>query len=62
MSQTEQLLERELEPNQVEELRRVAREDSMTLQAVLREAVNDYVGYREFCIAGGDSTYDRVKR
>ncbi|MGD1211285.1 MAG: hypothetical protein ABR973_08025 [Candidatus Acidiferrales bacterium] len=62
MSQTEQLLERALEPNQVEQLRKVAREDSMTLQAVLREAVNDYVGYREFCIADGDGLYAHVQR
>jgi hypothetical protein len=50
----------ELAPRQIEEVRRIAREDGMTMQAILRAAISDYVGHREFAIAAGDSDYAGV--
>jgi hypothetical protein len=56
----ESFLMQELEPQHFEEVRRVAREDGMTMQEIVRAAISDYVGRREFAIAAGDSDYAGV--
>ena len=46
MSTTE-LLERELEPQQIERIHRAAHEEGMTVLRFLREAVENHLGYVE---------------
>lgn len=51
---------RVLTSRQVAAVRRVAREDGMTFEKVIRYAVEDYVGFRKFKIASLDCDYEHI--
>lgn len=57
-----QLLQKMLDPKDLIRLKAAAREDGMTMREILQAAISDYVGYRDFQIAGGSDLYAHVQK